>query len=176
VTRCAPMPPHARSYRRPRRQGPDDAPRAESPTRGRTRCRRVRRARLTIGVGSALNSEDVDPACRGLRPRPRGLCRARCRDRRSHLPPHDGGPRGLGTFCAAKNGARHKATYPSRKSEYGPTLAGFLDLGLKAPGRSPSPSRGRARQVQGEPGAPFAASISCYTGHVHGRATFAQIA
>jgi amidase len=33
-------------------------------------------------------------------------------------------------FCAAETALVHKATYPSRKSEYGPTLAGFLDLGL----------------------------------------------
>ncbi len=33
-------------------------------------------------------------------------------------------------FCAAETALVHKETYPSRKSEYGATLAAFLDLGL----------------------------------------------
>ena len=33
-------------------------------------------------------------------------------------------------FCAAETALVHTDTYPSRKSEYGATLAGFLDLGL----------------------------------------------
>ena len=38
------------------------------------------------------------------------------------------------THCAIETAVAHEATYPARKSEYGPALAGLIELGRKASG------------------------------------------
>ncbi len=35
-------------------------------------------------------------------------------------------------FCAIETAFVHRDTYPARKAEYGPTLAGFIDAGRSA--------------------------------------------
>jgi amidase len=39
-----------------------------------------------------------------------------------------------GRFCAVQTAVAHEATYPSRKSEYGPGLAGLIEVGSKMTG------------------------------------------
>jgi amidase len=38
-------------------------------------------------------------------------------------------------LCGVETAVAHEATYPSRKSEYGPGLAGLIDLGLQQSGK-----------------------------------------
>jgi amidase len=86
---------------------------------------------LTIGVDPRFNSEDVDPLVASLTAKAGEVFAALGAEIVEVTFPDTTAVRAAwAPFCAAETALVHKATYPSRKSEYGPTLAGFLDLGL----------------------------------------------
>jgi amidase len=86
---------------------------------------------LRLGIDARFNSEDVDPLVARLTAEA-GKVFGALGARTIEIAFPDVTPmrKAWAPFCAAETALVHKDTYPSRKSEYGATLAGFLDLGL----------------------------------------------
>lgn len=86
---------------------------------------------LRIGVDAAWNSTSVDSATRAVMTEAMRVVTELGGDMRDVKCPNpeqviaDWFP-----LCGVETAVAHEATYPSRKSEYGPGLAGLIDLGL----------------------------------------------
>jgi amidase len=86
---------------------------------------------LRIGIDPRFNSQDVDPLVASLTAEAGNVFAALGAEIvEIAFPDVTAVRKAWAPFCAAETALVHKDTYPSRKSEYGGTLAGFLDLGL----------------------------------------------
>ncbi len=86
---------------------------------------------LRIGIDPRFNSQDVEPLVASLTAEAGNVFAALGAEIvEIAFPDVTAVRKAWAPFCAAETALVHKDTYPSRKSEYGATLAGFLDLGL----------------------------------------------
>jgi amidase len=87
---------------------------------------------LRIGVDRAYNSIGVDPAIVSRVDAAVAVMREQGAEiMEVSVPNPDQTIKDWLPYSAVEMGVAHEATYPSRKSEYGPVLSGFIELGLK---------------------------------------------
>jgi amidase len=88
---------------------------------------------LRVGFDEAYCSEELaTPVARALASARDILREAGAELRPIHVPPRSGISRHWAVLCAAETALAHAETYPSRSSEYGPGLAGLLELGHRS--------------------------------------------
>ena len=94
---------------------------------------------LRIGIDAAWNSTAVDAPTRAMMAEVTKVITEQGADiREVKFPNPEQEIADWFPLCGVETAVAHEATYPSRKSEYGPGLAGLIDLGLaqKRPGLS----------------------------------------
>lgn len=90
---------------------------------------------LVVGVDWRFVSEGVDPvAVAATRGAADALVEAGAELREIEFPSIADVLAGWAPLCSVETALIHEATYPSRASEYGPTLAGFIDAGRAVTG------------------------------------------
>jgi amidase len=83
---------------------------------------------VRLGVDDAYNGDGVDPVMvRTVQEALRVLTSLGADVRRVNMPPVDAVLRDWAPNCAVETAVAHEATFPSRRSEYGPGLAGLID-------------------------------------------------
>ncbi len=91
---------------------------------------------LRVGFDEAYCSEDLAaPVARALASAREILREAGAEIRSIRVPPRREISGHWAVLCAAETALAHAATYPSRKSEYGPALAALLEIGHQASAR-----------------------------------------
>lgn len=89
----------------------------------------------TIGIDERFNSDDVDDVMRQtVREAKDALASLGARFVPVEFPDYTAAIADWGPICAIEAAVAHRETFPSRRDEYGPTIADFLDLadGLSA--------------------------------------------
>ncbi len=90
---------------------------------------------LRIGVDTAWNSTAVDAPTRAMMAEVTKVITEQGADiREVKFPNAEQAIADWFPLCGVETAVAHEATYPSRKSEYGPGLAGLIDLGLAQSG------------------------------------------
>jgi amidase len=92
---------------------------------------------VRVGVDEAYNGDGVDPVMvRSAQEALRVLTSLGADMRHVKMPPVDGVLRDWAPHCAVETAVAHEATFPARRSEYGPGLAGLIDSarGISATG------------------------------------------
>jgi amidase len=90
---------------------------------------------LRIGIDSAWNSTAVDAPTRAMMAEVTKVITEQGADiREVKFPNAEQAIADWFPLCGVETAVAHEATYPSRKSEYGPGLAGLIDLGLAQSG------------------------------------------
>jgi amidase len=85
---------------------------------------------LSVGVDEAWCTEDVEaPVAQAFRGALDVLRTLGATIRAISFPPVRGITDDWGPACAVETAVAHAATYPSRRAEYGPGMAGFIELG-----------------------------------------------
>lgn len=85
---------------------------------------------VTLGFDEKYCSADVDPAVvKTVRKAVSVLKKAGATVRAVRMPPTEEAVAGWVPLCAVEAALAHAETYPSRKEEYGPVFAGFLESG-----------------------------------------------
>jgi len=84
---------------------------------------------LRVGIDERYNGDDVDPSMvRTTQEALRVLTSLGAQVVHVTMPAFDAVMRDWAPNCAVETAVAHEATYPARRSEYGPGLAGLLDL------------------------------------------------
>ncbi len=90
---------------------------------------------LRIGIDAAWNSTAVDAPTRAMMAEVTKVITEQGADiREVKFPNAEQAIADWFPLCGVETAVAHEATYPSRKSEYGPGLAGLIDLGLAQSG------------------------------------------
>lgn len=90
---------------------------------------------LRIGIDAAWNSTAVDAPTRAMMAEVTQVITEQGADiREVKFPNPEHAIADWFPLCGVETAVAHEATYPSRKSEYGPGLAGLIDLGLAQSG------------------------------------------
>ena len=96
---------------------------------------RRRRAACASASTARFNYDGVDADMAAVVDAARQVfARPRRRGRRDRDARHRRDVEGWAPFCAVETAVAHEATYPARAAEYGPALAGLIELGRGADG------------------------------------------